>query len=182
MKHRTKYIFKQNLKQQFKNHDNKTKYSYLLRMFLCVTFILALTGCGDNSSTVMSTTENMVSKAGSVQLYHATETAVEPDEERYQLVQPDNLSAALEEIIENMTLNSNMTIEKYLIDEERNITLFIDIKEGITEEEILLNQAAIVKSMQGIDVNKICISLQNKDGEEITKATYTDASFYYYDE
>ena len=81
-----------------------------------------------------------------------------------------------------MTLSSNMTIEKYLIDEERNITLFIDITGGITEEEILLNQAAIVKSIQGIDVKNICISLQNQDGEEITKATYTDASFYYYDE
>ncbi len=161
---------------------SKIEYKSLLRMFLCGMLVLALAGCGDNSTTVMNTTESVVSKAGSVQLYHATETAVEPDEERYQLVQPDNLSAALEEIIENMTLSSNMTIEKYLIDEERNITLFIDITGGITEEEILLNQAAIVKSIQGIDVKNICISLQNQDGEEITKATYTDASFYYYDE
>lgn len=166
-----------------RHHANsKIKYTHLLRLFLCVILVLALTGCGNKSNTIMSTTENVVSKAGSVQLYHATETAVEPDEQRYQLVQPDNLSAALEEIIENMTLSSKMTIEKYLIDEERNITLFIDIKDGITEEEILLNQAAIVKSIQGIDVNNICISLQNQDGEEITKATYTDASFYYYDE
>ena len=109
----------------------------------------------------------------------------------YNISRKENLQDYLEtrdyslEAIEKTVLSLQIglsELEKYLIDEERNITLFIDIKEGITEEEILLNQAAIVKSIQGIDVKNICISLQNQDGEEITVATYTDASFYYYDE
>ncbi len=164
------------------NKINKKNLICHIRTALSIVMLISITACGDSAGSSMATTENVTSKAGSVQLYHATETAVEPDDDRYQLVQPDNLSAALEEVIENMTLSSKMTIEKYLIDENRNITLFIDITEDISEEEILLNQAAIIKSIQGIDVGEICITLQDQNENEVSTATYTDASFYYYDE
>ena len=92
----------------------------------------------------------------------------------------DNLSAALEEVIEQLTISDKLTIDKYLIDESRNVTLFVTVKEGITEEELLLNRAAIVRSIGGLEAGDVAMVMTNEAGEEIDRATYTDASFYYY--
>ena len=154
------------------------KYNLILMMIL---IICIMTSCGV-ADDYTSTTGSFVSKAGTVQLYHASDTAVVADEERYQLMQPDNLSAALEEVIEEMQINDKMTIEKYLIDENRNITLFIVVQEGLTKEELLLNRAAIVRSIKGLDTGDIGISMTNEEGVELERATYTDASFYYYED
>lgn len=146
---------------------------------LFISLIFTLAGCGDTSYNV-STTESVVQKAGTVQLYHATESGVEPDSQRYQLMQPDNLASSLEEIIEQMTISDKLSIDKYLIDESRNVTLFVTVKEGITEEELLLNKAAIVRSIDGLESGDVVMVMSNEEGEEIETATYTDATFYYY--
>ena len=54
------------------------------------------------------------------------------------------------------------------------------VKEGITEEELLLNRAAIVRSIGGLEAGDVAMVMTNEAGEEIDRATYTDASFYYY--
>ncbi len=154
---------------------------FLMTVIMSMSLSL-LSGCGDAPSSTSVTTESVVLKAGTVQLYHATDTGVEPDSERYQLMQPDNLSAALEEVIEQLTLSDKLTIDKYLIDETRNVTLFVTVKEGITEEELLLNRAAIVRSIGGLEAGDVAMVMTNEAGEEIDRATYTDASFYYYDD
>lgn len=157
--------------------------SGLYIIVLLSIMISGLTGCSaPPSDTISITTESVAAKAGTLQLYHATEDGVEPDDDRYQLMQPDNLSAALEEVIENMQVSEGMVIEKYAIDEYRNITLFIKISDNVTTEERLLNQAAIVKSIEGLEVKNIAITLQDNSGNAIETATYTDASFYYYED
>ena len=143
--------------------------------------LVAFSGCGETPSSEV-TTESVVMKAGTIQLYHATDSGVVADSQRYQLMQPDNLAAALEEVIEQLTLSDKLTIDKYLIVESQNVTLFVTVKEGITEEELLLNRAAIVRSISGLEVGDVAIVMTNEAGEEIERATYTDASFYYYDE
>jgi hypothetical protein len=159
----------------------KTTAYYVLGIMISAWLLLISTGCGVKSEPTTEA-ENVTAKAGTVQLYHATDTGVEPDQQRYQLMQPDNLSAALEEVIENLSVNEKLSIEKYLIDEEKNITLFITQKDVVTEEELLLNQAAIVRSIQGLDCSDINITFTDLNGEIISTATYTDASFYYYNE
>lgn len=159
---------------------NKNRIVTFLVLTLFV--MVALCGCDDITVTdeIAKQNESLTSVAGTVQLYHATEDGVEPDEGRYQLKQPDNLSAALEELIEQMQIGENLQIERYAIDENRNITLYIVEAENLSEEQKLLSEAAIVRSIQGLDVKSIQIILKDSDGKEVDTATYTDSSFYYY--
>ena len=167
-----------------KKKDNR-KYNNVMACvqlaLASVVLVFTLASCETASRQEVST-ESVIQKAGTVQLYHATETEVEPDEDRYQLVQPDNLPAAVEEVIENMTIDPGLEIERFSLDEEKNISLIINIHGSVTEETILLNQAAIVKSLEGLNGGKVAITLQDEDGEIVQQGTYTDASFYYYKE
>lgn len=150
---------------------------------LFATLICALlTSCGGQKEVATeSYSDPFLSKAGTVQLYHATETGVEADAERYQLKQPDNLSAALEEILEEMTVDEGLSVERYSVDEQKNITLFVTEKDSLTAEKKLLTEAALVRSIQGLDAGNVIISQIDENGNELSTATYTDASFYYYD-
>ncbi len=152
-----------------------------LLVFVLTGSVLFLTACGETATTGNeATTENISVKAGTVQLYHITDTDVVPDEERYQLLQPDNPTAALEEIIEKMALIDGLSIDRYLIDGDGNVTLFMTCGKNISEEHILLSKAAIVRSVSGIGVKEIAITIQDEEGSIKETATYTDASFYYY--
>jgi len=172
-------MIKKNIIKKTMLRKKLTKY-FMASVILGISLV-SFVGCAQDSTGEV-TTESVVLKAGSIQLYHATDTGVVPDSERYQLMQPDNLSAALEEVIEQLTLSDKLTIDKYLIDESQNVTLFVTVKEGITEEELLLNRAAIVRSVNGLDSGDVAMIMTNEAGEEIERATYTDASFYYYED
>ena len=153
---------------------------------LLLFFALLFSGCtfqipNFTGTTEESTVESEPIEAGTLQLYHATDTAVVPDTARYQLKQPDNLSASIEEVIEQLTIDSSLTIERFAVDEDRNVTLNITFAYEISEEAWLLNQAAIVKSISGLDVGQVILATVDKEGNVIDTATYTDASFYYTD-
>ena len=90
-----------------KKNDNRKYHNVMACVQLAlasVVLVFTLASCETASRQEVST-ESVIQKAGTVQLYHATETEVEADEDRYQLVQPDNLPAAVEEVIENMTIS-----------------------------------------------------------------------------
>ena len=167
--------------------DNKKKERnlILLKVLAAVLAILALlftAGCSDSASS--SEVENMVPKSGTVQLYHATDTTIEPDEGTYQLMQPDNIAASVEEVLERLQMSDKLYVEKYMIDIKDNnktVCLYINETAELTEEELLLNKAAIVKSIEGIGVDYVSIELTGSNGKVIEDATYTDASFFYYD-
>ncbi len=164
---------------------DKRKYhsvmAFLQLMVASAALVVSLAACSGTSGQEAST-ESVIQKAGTVQLYHATETEVVPDDDRYQLVQPDNLPAAVEEVIENMTIDPGLEVERFSLDEEKNISLIINVHGPVTEEAILLNQSAIVKSLEGLNGGKVAITLQDEEGEIVQQGTYTDASFYYYKE
>ena len=73
-------------------------------------------------------------------------------------------------------------IERFTVDENSNIVLYVVEKQELTQEQILLNKAAIVKSVESLAVNDIAIYLENTKGVEIETATYTDSSFYFVDD
>ena len=144
-----------------------------------IFFLMLLSSCGYVADE--ETTEAIVSKAGTVQLYHATDTSVEADEGRYQLMQPDNPPAALEEVIEQLKLDEGMTIDRYAIDGNKNITLYIIVSDDVSIESKLLNQAAIYRSVKGLDSGEISMQLVDGDGNILEEATFTDASFEYWE-
>lgn len=151
-------------------------------VILVITLLISLSGCKGFGAETGEVDQSNTAKAGTVQLYHITDTAVEPDEERYQLMQPDNLSAALEEIIEQMKPIDGMPIDRFSIDESGNVSLYIILSDNVSEEVKLLGKAAIVRSVQGLDVKDVVITFQDEAGNVYETATYTDASFYYYSE
>lgn len=161
----------------------KKIYNKKIILLLMLSVAFGLISCGETEDKRKgSITDNISQKAGTVQLYHATEEGVEPDEERYQLKQPDNLSAALEEVIEAMTLDPMVSIERYSVEEDKDVTLYIKYDKDITEETKLLNDAAIVKSVENLDFFTVYIISLGEGDKELETATYTDSSFYYYNE
>ena len=154
-----------------------------LILIMILSLGMGLVSCGNSDTERQgSITDNVSQKAGTVQLYHATDSSVEPDEARYQLKQPDNQSAALEEVIEAMTLDPMVTIERYSLEEDKEVTLYIRYDKEITEEIKLLNDAAIVKSIENLDFTTVYVITLGEDDRELETATYTDSSFYYYNE
>ena len=80
-----------------------------------------------------------------------------------------------------MKLDERISIERFSSDEAGNVSLYMTRGADVTEECWLLNQAAIVKNLEELKVNNVIIVQVDESGNEISTATYTDASFYYYD-
>jgi len=171
-------------KQQIDNRIKKRKMlrKLIVTMSVLTGAIVGLTACAIASQTNSSeaTTEAVQPTAGSLQLYHATEDGVEKDETLYQLKQPDNLTATIEELIEVMSIDEQISIERFDNDEAGNVILYVTREAGVTQECWLLNQAAIVKNLEELSINDVIVVLVDESGNEISRATYTDASFYYY--
>ena len=169
------------------DEKKKEKYLIVLKILAAVLSIVSLllaSGCSSDDAS-KSEVEEMVPKAGTVQLYHATDTSIEPDEETFQLMQPENIAASVEEVLENIHMSDKIYVEKYMIDvvdDQKTVLLYIKETSKLTEEELLLNKAAIVKSIQSIGVSVVSMELVDTDGKKVEKATYTDASFFNYGE
>jgi hypothetical protein len=54
--------------------------------------------------------------------------------------------------------------------------------DDMTAEQKLLNEAALIKSLDELDIESVNIILLDADGREIDTASYTDSSFYYYED
>ena len=81
-----------------------------------------------------------------------------------------------------MTLDPMVSIERYSVEEDKDVTLYIRYDKDITEETKLLNDAAIVKSVENLDFITVYIISLGEGDKELETATYTDSSFYYYNE
>lgn len=164
--------------------QNDRKYNRIKSFYVMIILIavFCLCGCGNSKKIDAEEETTAAQTAGTVQIYHVEGTAVKPDGDVYQLKQPDNISAALEEVTEQLNKGKFFNIERFTVDENSNILFYVVEKQELTQEQILLNKAAIVKSVESLDVNDIAITLENVNGEEVETATYTDSSFYYVDD
>lgn len=164
--------------------QNDRKYNRIKSFYVMIILIavFCLCGCGNSKKIDAEEETTTAQTAGTVQIYHVEGTTVKPDGDVYQLKQPDNISAALEEVTEQLNKGKFFNIERFTVDENSNILFYVVEKQELTQEQILLNKAAIVKSVESLDVNDIAITLENVNGEEVETATYTDSSFYYVDD
>lgn len=137
-------------------------------------------GCGE-SGPELTTADSVTTLAGTIQLYHVEGSKIVADADRYQLKQPDNVPAMIEELIEEMSIDPTLSIERYYLDESGNVSLDIILTGDITKEALLLNKAVIVKNMQGLDIGDVQLRIQTEAGGMVETATYTDSSFYYFD-
>ena len=135
---------------------------------IAILLLSVMSGCVVAQNIESQTTEQepVFNDAGTVQLYYVNDMEVVPEDDRYQLKQPDSLFSSLEEVMGAMHLSGGIAFESYSIDTDNNILLDITIEEGVSEEDILLNKLAIIKSIKELN----------------GAATYTDSSFFYYDD
>ena len=164
----------------------KKKAKEVLTVLLCAGFMLTsqvFTACsGEASVTEESTQDSITDYAGTVQLYHVQGISIVADQERYQLKQPDSISDSVEEVMNQITLMDGLTFTGYLIDKDGNVDLTF-MADGLTEEQLLLSKAAIVKSISGLDKNgDTIITVVDTAGSTIDSATYRDNAFFYYDD
>ena len=138
-------------------------------------------GCGEGDQVELTTADSVSNLAGTIQLYHVEDSGIVPNDGRYQLKQPDNVPASVEELIEQMKIDPALSIERYYLDEDGNVSLDIILTGDITKEALLLNKAAIVKNMQGLDIGDVQLRIQTESGGVVETATYTDSSFYYFE-
>lgn len=156
-----------------------------LLLVLCMTGLtLSATACTIATEEPATTEEtiSIVSTAGTVQLYHAEGVEVVADDDRYQLRQPDQLSASVEEVMNQLSLADGMTFNSYSIDEDGNVRVMMLLTGDVSEEDILMSKAVIVRSLSGLmNIGSVAIQISTESGEDVDLATYTDGSFYYYD-
>jgi Signal transduction histidine kinase len=145
----------------------------------CFTF----TACSSTApSTEETTIESIVDSAGTVQLYHVEGINIAADNDRFQLKQPDSLSDSVEEVMNQLQLIEGLSFTGYLIDKDGNIDLSMQA-EGLTEEQLLLSKAAIVKSVSGLSKSgETIITITDESGVLIESASYRDNAFFYYDD
>ena len=149
---------------------------------IAILLLSVMSGCVVAQNIESQTTEQepVFNDAGTVQLYYVNDMEVVPEDDRYQLKQPDSLFSSLEEVMGAMHLSGGIAFESYSIDTDNNILLDITIEEGVSEEDILLNKLAIIKSIKELNgAGDIALSISGKISE---MATYTDSSFFYYDD
>lgn len=176
----------------------KGKCRHFLEFAIIISFLSMLsTGCASEkaSLTTAMQSESIVESTGSIQLYHIDGMSIVPDRERYQLKQPDSLPASLEEIMTVAQIPEGVTFDGYRIDENGGIRLDISVEDDVSDEELLMAKAMIVRCLNelsnvqdiGIAITRTSIVDGSKDKrtkytEKVDTATYTDSSFFYYDD
>ena len=179
-------VDKEMLEDTEKSVKKPDKKKLMILMLLCPAIVLgasSLSACSAEEPPVeLTTQDNIINNAGSVQLYHVENNTVVADSERYQLKQPDSLSDSVEEIMSQMSLPSGITFSSYSIDKDSNLQLVLS-SDGLSDEMLLLSKAAIVKSMSGLTTAAdTVITVNNAEGDMIETATYRDNAFFYYDD
>lgn len=164
----------------------KKKTKEVLTVLLLAGFMLTsqvFTACTSSPSVTEEVSqESITGTAGTVQLYHVEDDGVVPDSERYQLKQPDSISDSIEEVMNQLVLLNGLSFTGYSIDKDGNIVLYL-MEDGLTEEQLLLSKAAIVKSVSGLNkTGDTVITIDDAAGNEIDSAIYRDNAFFYYDD
>lgn len=144
--------------------------------------MLCLVACGDKETPV---TVNTSEKEGMITLYYPSGNTIVGKEEKYQVRQPDSLSAAVEEVMTALMVdwNSAMVYNTYMLDADNNLSLEFILNDQFLVEESVLMDAAICQTLFQIkDINSITVQLVNEDEVELSSSKYTRDSFYYYDQ
>ena len=63
------------------------------------------------------------------------------------------------------------------------MTLSLQVEDAVSRETLLLEKAALVNTLEQIrNIGRMTLSVKNTEGETVDEHTYTNGSFYYYDD
>lgn len=156
---------------------NRIRYKITAYLGIILMLVPALSsGCsmsGNGSDESLS--------GGWVRIYQPGDDGIIIDDEPYQLKKPDSVSAVAEEVLPLINAPEGLSFSGYTVDEDG--VLHIDITDfGSDNKDILLYKAAVVRTLsQSENIKTIELAISLETGQETDLATYTDASFYYFD-
>jgi hypothetical protein len=154
---------------------------------LCLAFamVAATTACGRTEETAgIATPQNAVDTEKSlITLYYSQGEELFQEEDPYQLKQPDSISNSVDEVMTAQQMPEGISYTGFSVDEDNNLYLTVSVEREVSTEELLLNKAAIVSTMEQLQgVSAIQISFRSPDGTVLDDAEYNADSFYYYEE
>lgn len=163
------------------NTWEKLKKKRILLSCLLV-LLCAVTGCGITGDTEAEDSQDTNPAESIITLYHVEGNEVVADDEKYQLRQPDSISNSLDEIMAIQPMPEGILYNSFFIDENKNVSISVNVEQGISVENLLLNKAAIVYTVGQIEgIQSIELVISNLDGVVIESAVYTMDSFYFYE-
>ena len=151
---------------------------------LSVILILAflLVGCENNDKEAeLTVIEN--SDANTISIYYPDGSEIKEAKEKYQLKQPDSVSASVEEVMAVMAGNFGETVQyhTYMLDVDNNVSLDFFVTDELSKEYKLLTKASIAETLFQINgINSIKIKFMDQDGNTIEDGLYLPESFYFY--
>ncbi|WP_281085858.1 GerMN domain-containing protein [Eubacterium ruminantium] len=150
------------------------------KVLICLFFagIMSFVSCGKNADKKKKNED--IPKENIVNIYHSEEQGIAIGDE-YLLKQPDSFNASVEEVVSAFKSEGALSIVSIIPDEYNNINITVAKKEDLSDEELLLEEAALVKTFSQIaGIGDITISFDSKDDEDSIK--FTADSFFFYDE
>ncbi len=154
------------------------------KLILLFVFMLAfqLVGC-EKKDREAELTVIEHSETNTISIYYPDGNEMKKAEEKYQLKQPDSVSASVEEVMTSMAEYFGDTIQyhTYMLDVDNNVSLEFFIIEDVSKEYKLLTKASIAETVFQINgVNSIKIKFMNQDGSTMEEGLYLPESFYFY--
>lgn len=159
----------------------------LMAGFLAMMLSVGFSACGNSDiqiteSLIDSVDSNLAEDKG-ITVYHVENRSVVAEQERFRPKQPDSVASALEETMAVIPLVEGVRFTGYTMGEENAVTLALQVDPSVTGETILLEKAALVNTLEQIrNIGRVTLSVKNEEGETVDEHTYSNGSFYYYDD
>ncbi len=153
----------------------------ILIMLLAMLMLFSFTACKQDDDEVEEYTTNENSM---IEIYYPTDNKVVKSEEKYQIKQPDSVSAAVEEIMLCLKekLDESLEYHTYMLDGDNNVSLEFTSNGEYNTEYILLAKAAVVQTIfQVKDIKSVNIKITDIGGNVISENHFLRDSFYFYD-
>lgn len=152
----------------------------LLLMLSAMIMMISFTACKqDDEEAVVQTNENSM-----IEIYYPADNKVVKSDEKYQIKQPDSVSASVEEIMLQLKdkLDDSMEYHTYMLDGENNVSLEFVSNGDYNTEYILLAKAAVVETLFQIDdIKSVNIKISSNGGNVLSDNRFLRDSFYFYD-
>lgn len=148
---------------------------------LCLLLILSLCGC---SGFKKKHTDEMTIQDNEIYLYIVKDLKVMPAENKYQLKNPDSVSASVEEVLSALVLafEGELAFYTYMLDDSNNVTLDVNLGCAVEQEELLAVQSAICSTLFQVEaVDNIQLTIHGLETEVLSQEVLKRESFYYYD-
>lgn len=160
----------------------KKRYIWLT-LVAAMLFCICLAGC-QNDKEEASDKAN-VNEENLIHIYYVNDMEIVEDDSMYQLKQPDNLAASVDEIVYMLTEKYqalDVRISSYIVDMDNNMSIALQFNELAPKELIFLVKATIsdtVFQLSGLE--SLTVSIINEAGDILSEEIFERQSFLHYE-